>query len=96
TRAMPYIHYAFGVGAGIAYFSVAQRRPIVTAALGVPAGAALWLVTHGSTVPAAGLQGTPRSMPRSWYVWEFGSHLVFGVALELGRRIAVDLATQTS
>ncbi len=93
---MPFVHSAFGVGAGIVYFAAARRFPVVTTALGVPAGAALWLVTHGSSMPAAGLQASPTSMPRSWYVWELGSHLVFGATLELGRRFAVGVANRES
>ncbi len=86
TELMPAIHYGFGMGFGVAYSLLGQRRPEATMAVGVPAGALLWLATHGSTVPAVGLQASPGAMPRSWWVWELGSHLVFGAALEVARR----------
>ena len=87
TELMPAIHYGFGIGFGVAHSLVARRRPEVTTGLGIPAGVALWLATHGSVVPAMGLQAAPTAMARSWYVWELGSHLVFGAALEAVRRI---------
>ncbi|WP_424345108.1 DUF1440 domain-containing protein [Ilumatobacter sp.] len=86
TELMPFVHYGFGVGFGVGYSLIALRRPAISMLMGVPAGALLWLATHGSTVPAAGLQASPASLPRSWYVWELGSHLIFGATLEMVRR----------
>lgn len=85
-EAMKDIHYLFGTTLGIGYGIVAEEILDVTVGAGVPIGAAMWAGTHGSTLPALGLQDAPEEMPASWYVWEFGSHLVFGLTVELVRR----------
>lgn len=84
--AMMEIHYMFGTALGIGYGIVAEELPDVTVGAGVPIGAAMWAGTHGSVVPALGLQEPPDEMPAAWYVWEFGSHLVYGLTVELVRR----------
>ena len=79
------IHWAFGTSAGVAYGVLAE----VTAAeagYGVPAAVALFAGTHGSTLPALGLQADLDELPKAWWVWEFGSHLVYGVTVDLVRR----------
>lgn len=86
-EAMQYIHYGLGVFIGVVYTAVANSNKKVGAWYGIPAGAAVWQLTHGSIVPALGLQGKVKDMPKSWWVWEFGSHIVFGVALEMSRRL---------
>ena len=96
TELMPFVHYGFGVGFGVAYTLLGERRPEVTMLMGVPAGFVLWLATHGSTLPAAGLQASPSALPRAWCVWELGSHLVFGAALELGRRAGTSVLPRSS
>lgn len=85
--AMMGIHYVFGTALGAAYGIAAEEFPAVTSGAGVPAGAVMWAVTHGSTVPALGLQEPPQEMPGAWYVWEFGSHLVYGLTVEIIRRV---------
>ncbi len=79
-------HYVFGSAVGVAYGMLAETAP-VGAGLGVPAGAALWAATHGSVVPALGFQADLDDLPEAWWVWEFGSHLTFGLAVEIVRRV---------
>lgn len=86
--AMPYIHYGLGAVIGAVYVEVVNNRESLALEQGLAAGAAVWALTHGSTVPALGLQGKVSEMPKSWWVWEFGSHLVFGWAMEQGRKVA--------
>ena len=80
------IHYTFGTLMGAAYGAVAEVAPLVTWGAGVPAGAALFAGTHGSVVPALGFQADVADEPDAWWVWEFGSHLVYGLAAEVVRR----------
>ena len=79
------IHWAFGTSAGVAYGVLAEVSG-AEVGLGVPAAAALFAGTHGSTLPALGLQASPARMPTAWWVWELGSHLVYGVTVDLVRR----------
>ena len=84
--AMMTIHYVFGTALGITYGIAAEEFPPATTAAGIPAGAVMWAMTHGSIVPALGLQESPAKMPVNWWFWEFGSHLVFGLTVESVRR----------
>ena len=79
------IHWAFGTTAGVAYGVLAEVTA-VEAGYGVPAAAVLFAATHGSTLPAAGLQASPRTLPAAWWVWEFGSHVVYGLTVDFVRR----------
>lgn len=88
-KIMPLIHYGIGKLTGIAYVNIARQVPWVTIGYGIPAGIVVWALSHGSTVPALGLQAPVKKMPKSWWVWEFGSHLVFGFAMEMSRRALV-------
>lgn len=80
------VHYALGAVLGAAYGAAAERAPVVTRGLGVPAGAVMYALTHGSAVPATGFQRWPWQLPRAAVAWESGSHLVFGAGLEVLRR----------
>jgi putative membrane protein len=80
------IHFAFGALSGSAYGALADAFPAATAGMGTAAGAGLYLASHGSTLALLRIQAPPWQLPRAAFVWEFTSHLVFGAALELGRR----------
>ena len=79
------IHWAFGTSAGVAYGVLAEVTD-AEVGLGMPAAAALFAGTHASTLPALGLQASPAKMPTAWWIWEFGSHLVYGVTVDVVRR----------
>lgn len=81
-KSMKYIHYGLGAFIGIVYAKIFSQQKKSFPLQGLATGSAVWLATHGSTVPELGLQGKVKDMPKSWWVWEYGSHLVFGVALE--------------
>ena len=89
ARVVDVIHYSFGVAYGVGWCALVRRRPGAALLGGTAAGAVLFAATHGSTLPAAGLQAAPTRMPGSWWVWEFGSHLAFGAAVEAVRRTVV-------
>lgn len=86
-RSLKVIHYVFGAIIGVGYAIAAKKTKKVTVAEGTVAGAAIWGLTHGSSLPGMGLQGPVKKMPNSWWVWEFGSHLIFGGALEASRSL---------
>lgn len=90
-KAQAVIHYVFGAGFGAGYALLGPYVPGATRLLGAPAGAALYAGTHGSTLPALGVQKSPLGLPTAAVAWEGGSHVVFGVALECSRRLAVGL-----
>jgi putative membrane protein len=81
------MHYGFGAGLGVAYGSVARRWPLATRGAGTLAGLAIYAGTHGSVLPALGIQRPPWRLPPAAVAWEATSHLLFGAALETGRRV---------
>lgn len=88
TVLTPVLHYGMGAAQAVAYFLAARRWPAVTAWFGTAAGALAFLGTHGSTLPAMGVQTPPARLPASWWLWEGCSHLLFGVTVEALRRLA--------
>lgn len=85
-QSMKIIHYTLGTLIGVCYVILAERNKHFRAGEGIVAGLTVWTLTHGSTVPALKLQGKVSEMPKFWWVWEFGSHIVFGVAMEQTRK----------
>ncbi|MGI9526008.1 MAG: DUF1440 domain-containing protein [Weeksellaceae bacterium] len=86
-NSLSYIHYGMGMAIGVTYVILTNKEKQIAFDGGITAGALIWSLTHGSMLPALGLQGKVKDMPVSWWFWEFGSHLAFGVALEQSRRI---------
>jgi hypothetical protein len=80
------VHYTFGALSGSVYGALADVFPAATAGTGTAAGAALYLASHGSTLPLLRIQAPPWRLPRAALAWELTSHLIFGAALELSRR----------
>lgn len=81
------VHYAFGMSTGGLYGVLGRRWPGVRALNGMAYGAALSLVADEGLVPLAGLSPPPAQVPVKSHVFGFVSHLVFGAALEVSRRI---------
>ena len=81
------VHYAFGTATGGLYGAVAEFAPDVTSGLGLPFGAAFWLVADETAVPLLGLSKPPTEYPASTHVYALASHLVFGLTAELVRRV---------
>jgi putative membrane protein len=84
-RAQQVIHYGMGAGLGVAYSAAASRWPATSRARGALAGVAIYAGTHGSLLPALGIQRPPWRLSAAAVAWESTSHLVFGVALEAAR-----------
>jgi uncharacterized membrane protein YagU involved in acid resistance len=84
-RAQHSIHYSMGAGLGVAYCAAASRWPGARRGRGSLAGLAIYAGTHGSVLPALGIQRPPWRLAPAAVAWESMSHLVFGVALEAVR-----------
>jgi len=87
VRAQQVIHYGFGAAVGGAYLAAASRWPAVTSGRGALAGLAIYAGTHGSLLPALGVQRPPWRLAPAAVVWESTSHAVFGAALEAMRGV---------
>jgi Protein of unknown function (DUF1440) len=79
-------HYAMGAASGAIYGVAAEFAPEATTGLGLPFGAAVWLVADEAIVPALGLSKSAKEYPLSIHVYAFTSHLVYGLTTELVRR----------
>ena len=55
SKASAAVHFAFGSSMGAFYGAAAAMEPRVSAALGVPFGASLYVGAHAVAVPALGL-----------------------------------------
>jgi putative membrane protein len=84
-RAQHVIHYGMGAGLGVAYSIAASRWPRARLGRGSLAGLAIYAGTHGSVLPALGIQRPPWRLAPAAVAWESTSHLVFGAALEAAR-----------
>lgn len=80
------VHYGTGAMAGAVYAILAEAFPSVTAGAGTAAGVAVYAFGHGTALPLLRVQEPPWRLPRAAVLWEFTSHLVFGLGLELARR----------
>ena len=87
SRAGSIVHFAFGGLVGALYGAVAEVVPRVTALVGLPFGAAVWLGAHVVAVPALGLATPPTQKPAREETREFGLHAVYGMTTELVRRL---------
>jgi putative membrane protein len=85
-RVQNVIHYTFGALFGAVYGALAEAFPAATAGAGTAAGAGLHVAGHETALPLLRIQEPPWRLPRAAFAWEFTSHLLFGLALELGRR----------
>jgi putative membrane protein len=79
-------HYVMSAASGGIYGAVAELLPRATIGAGLPFGAAVWLVADEVVVPALGLSKKPAEYPLSIHAYALASHLVFGLATEMGRR----------
>ena len=80
------IHYALGIGLGLAYGIAAEFRPQVTAGFGTAFGLGTATLLDEAAVPAAGLGDAPWQAPLSTTLYAYASHLVFGATAEIIRR----------
>lgn len=80
------IHYALGIGLGVAYGIAAEFRPQVTAGYGTAFGFGTATLLDEAAVPAVGLGAAPWNAGLTGNLYSYASHLVFGSATELVRR----------
>jgi putative membrane protein len=81
------VHYSLGTGVGGLYGATAEVIPEVTAGIGLPFGAAFWLVVDEIAVPLLGLSKGPTKYSLSTHGYALTSHLVYGLTAELVRRV---------
>ena len=79
-------HYAMGATSGALYGAMAEAVPATTVAVGLPFGAAVWVIADEAIVPAAGLSRHPNEYPATIHAYSFASHLVYGLTTEIVRR----------
>jgi len=82
----PAVHYAMGAASGLIYGITSEITPVSTLGVGLPFGAAVWLVADEIVVPALGLSKPATEYPVSKHAYALGSHLVYGVTTDLVRR----------
>ncbi|MFY9554849.1 MAG: DUF1440 domain-containing protein [Blastocatellia bacterium] len=81
------VHYVFGISTGAVYGAASELFPDVAKGFGLPFGASVWLLADEITVPALGLSKSAKDYPISKHVYALASHLVYGVATDLTRRM---------
>lgn len=86
TVATESIHWGFGAVAGAVYGALAEFYPAATAKDGASFGLALATLTHGSVLPAIGLEAEPKDQTMREKTSEMGTHVMFGVVAETVRR----------
>lgn len=69
--------------------AVAEALPAGVLGRGLLFGSALWLIADEGIVPALGFSKSPSEYPASTHVSAWASHLVYGVTVEVIRRITV-------
>lgn len=87
VKSLKLVRYSVGAGIGIVYVALANPIKVFRGNQGATAGVMVWALSHGSLLPKMKLQKHPSEMPDSWWIWEFGSHVIFGVALEQSRKL---------
>ncbi|MEH3158576.1 MAG: DUF1440 domain-containing protein [Sphingomonas taxi] len=90
------VHYALGVGLGVAYGIAAEFRPAVTIGFGAAFGLGTATLLDEAAVPAVGLSDAPWKAPLSTTLYGYMSHLVFGWTAEIVRRQVAGTLTSSS
>lgn len=85
----PVVHYSMGAGFGAAYGVLAEKVPTLTAGFGLLYGTAVWLVADEIAVPVFGFAQGPAEYSLGSHVNALASHLVYGVAMDLARRLLI-------
>ena len=80
------VHYAFSAVTGALYGAMAELTPAVSAGVGAPFGAAVWVLADQIVLPATGLSEPPAAYPVKKNAYSLAAHFVYGVATETARR----------
>lgn len=87
----PAMHFAMGATSGAIYGVASELAPVTTVGAGLPFGAAVWLIADDLAVPALGLSKSPTEFPLSTHAYALSSHLVYGLATDLTRRLLLKI-----
>jgi uncharacterized membrane protein YagU involved in acid resistance len=83
------VHYAYGAGIGALYGALAQKHEPTTSGFGSAYGAAAWALGDEIAIPVLGLGKKPSEIPVSQHFQLLAAHLVYGITLEVARRLAL-------
>ena len=83
----PVVHYTYGALMGGLYGGLAEYSSLVRSGFGTTYGSALFIGGDLVAVPAFGLSKPLEASPAASYAGPFTSHLVYGMTMELVRRI---------
>jgi putative membrane protein len=83
----PAVHYGYGTLVGGLYGFLAEIVPFVGIGLGIPYATLLWLGGDEVAVPQLGLGKPITETKPSEHASALASHFVYGVTLDIGRRI---------
>lgn len=89
----PVVHYGFGATVGAAYGALAETSCVATAGLGTGYGTAVWAVADELAVPAFGLSQPIPETETTSHLKALASHLVYGLTLDLTRRLLLKLGS---
>jgi hypothetical protein len=81
------IHWALGIGAGMAYSAFGRRLPGVARAGGGAFGTAFWATVDEGLVSLLGLTPPPKAFPWETHARGLTGHLAFGIAADRTLRI---------
>ncbi len=81
------VHYATGAAFGALFGVLAPRIPLPALVAGAIYGAAVWLLSDETLVPALGLSRRPWDYPASTHAKSLAAHLVYGATTGAGFRL---------
>lgn len=81
------IHWALGLGAGVAYALLRRRMDPDTPLAGLAFGAAFWLAMDEGAVYALGLTPGPTAFPWQTHARGLAGHLAFGATADTALRV---------
>jgi putative membrane protein len=87
TLAVQTFHWSFSIGAAAVYGVVVEIFPKAKIGYGIGFGLVLLLLTHETTLPLLGLSLPWSQIPLKEHLSEIFTHSLFGVAVELVRRV---------
>jgi hypothetical protein len=87
TAASDTVHYATGAALGAFYGIAAEFATGITAGCGAGYAGAVWAALDNGVLPALRLSPPPGKTKPKDHLYAFLSHLVFGWAMELSRRV---------
>ena len=80
------VHYAMGATSGLIYGVAAEVDPIASVGVGLPFGAAVWVIADDVVIPALGFSKPVTEYPVTTHAYALSSHLVYGLTTDMVRR----------